>query len=546
MKYWYLKGGDIYGPLEAAEIIKDEEFAPYTLVCPEPYSADENYWKEALEYADDFGLNAEQEPKPQVNTQVNISGQNSPAPIPLEEVASKLSEVSPEDTIHTRSPITASLEDNLLADIPAKAVLGPEPKNPTADNLQKPSLVARIEEESIKDKITADKPKRAPRIFASSDRNIVPDAFDATLHQNWQNRHKEAAIKKSIETETAEEKEIREIFEDKKPLSGQVIVKEEDTFPFPPEQLPRQKSEPKEQPEDGIRLSDENLKLLETFTTKEQGGQLNETPALKKVQRPVATEQTVAKDETIDHSAKVNPNAKAIGLTPLENIRYGGGISPTTDGQIINSSSNNIKANPKSKNHLIMYLVFFMFLVVAAALFITFTKNDDGQEDYQNNLQNIEDTISMPNTDTQEVLGQPYQPKPVPQGIDEGIASPAAKAQNTMRPLLGQNTLATGSKENEAIAKIRAEEIVKNYQLSANRGTIGQYFAQLYNNSYQTRWTVTPLVNNLYGVDFAASKVRAEPIVYSFRVDVKEGKITAPLNNLTFALLSNSTSTRSF
>ena len=103
------------GPLEASEIVKDKDFNGQSLICPENESENEESWKYPADYAADFG-----------------KFPAAPAPAPARKPSSDqktaraeklIEEFSPEDTIHSRSPITAPLEDNLLEDLPSSALL---------------------------------------------------------------------------------------------------------------------------------------------------------------------------------------------------------------------------------------------------------------------------------------------------------------------------------------------------------------------------------------------------------------------------------------
>ena len=115
MRYWYLKGGDVLGPMEASEIVKDKDFNDQSLICPENESENEESWKYPAGYAADFG-----------KFKAPSAAPAAPKPASDEKTARAeklIEEISPEDTIHSRSPITAPLEDNLLDDLPSSALL---------------------------------------------------------------------------------------------------------------------------------------------------------------------------------------------------------------------------------------------------------------------------------------------------------------------------------------------------------------------------------------------------------------------------------------
>ena len=50
MKFLYLKGTDVFGPLKAEELIREVFFSDDLLVCPENNANDQNFWKPAKDY----------------------------------------------------------------------------------------------------------------------------------------------------------------------------------------------------------------------------------------------------------------------------------------------------------------------------------------------------------------------------------------------------------------------------------------------------------------------------------------------------------------
>ena len=88
----------------------------------------------------------------------------------------------------------------------------------------------------------------------------------------------------------------------------------------------------------------------------------------------------------------------------------------------------------------------------------------------------------------------------------------------------------------------KAIETVKNYQLSANRGTVESYFKRIYktqlgNGGYVETWSAEPLHKSIYIVKYRLTKTRTEPVVYVFQTDVSKGKVIGALNNVTLDLI---------
>ena len=86
-----------------------------------------------------------------------------------------------------------------------------------------------------------------------------------------------------------------------------------------------------------------------------------------------------------------------------------------------------------------------------------------------------------------------------------------------------------------------AKEIVQQYKLDANRGTISQYLAQRYRTKlaegYVGQWSAEPLHRDAYIVKYRLTKTRQEPIVYIFQVDTAKKQLTGALNNITLDLV---------
>lgn len=87
----------------------------------------------------------------------------------------------------------------------------------------------------------------------------------------------------------------------------------------------------------------------------------------------------------------------------------------------------------------------------------------------------------------------------------------------------------------------KAVEIVKNYKLAENKGTLSSYLNRLYKtqlaSGYSGQWSAEPLHKSIYIVKYRLTKTRTEPIVYVFQADVSKGKLTGALNNIALDLV---------
>ena len=153
MKYWYLKKGDVLGPMGPEEIAKDRDFNAQSLVCPENESANEASWQYAVDYVVDFGkflmqtaatVGAPAKPRPP-------AAPPKPARVYEDKKTAQavklIEEISPEDTIHSRSPLTAALEDNLLDDLPASSPF--RPAAPALKNIEEPVAPPKLQSGAI-------------------------------------------------------------------------------------------------------------------------------------------------------------------------------------------------------------------------------------------------------------------------------------------------------------------------------------------------------------------------------------------------------------
>ncbi len=90
MKYCLFDGGDVIGPFTAEQLLHRPGFGAHSLVCPEEYSDEEAYWKEARAYAA-FGFEA----KPAVPPEQALPKEEEfPSEKFLEEMNQAMTEIS--------------------------------------------------------------------------------------------------------------------------------------------------------------------------------------------------------------------------------------------------------------------------------------------------------------------------------------------------------------------------------------------------------------------------------------------------------------------
>ncbi len=587
MRYWYLKGGDVLGPLSAQEIANDSDFSAEALVCPEPNSGDETFWKTPSMYAEDFGPFIKEatviKAKPAAKD-IRIAPVVTPAkaevsipaaapvaasavkePVHTAEYAD-LAAVSPEETIHSQSPLNAALENNLLEDLPAKAVLAKD--EPKEEIKEEPKAEVKTAEVKKEEKKAEEKPHPADPLIAVIENQKPLQAFreeDFTLAAPAR-----AAVKPAQTTPKESDKEGT-IFRQKQEHAAPVVMKAAPVSP-----LQKTKITPAEPV---VERAAKTPLPVETFGAgsgvihiKEEG---EEIPVLKEELKDKSSVKeksffsSMAEEKPVHHTSEETdapfpfggemktaevselikeeqtgpflqvkeqkprkPSVKEIveeedPLIPASaGDRVAGGIMPTTNGKIISSSDGRLE-DKKPKNDVIYLLVISMVLFTGIALFMTFfgSKKEDKKTATPTNLTQTNHTESSPS--------------PVLQGIGEGIASPEVQSSAPVKTPDIANDKGAVVQHDAEEGKTKAQDIVKKYLLDENRGTIADFLSATYGGGYQMSWSASPLYADTYVVDFTASKVRAEPIVYLFRVDIKKGVVTGGLNGITMDLLAD-------
>jgi len=131
------------------------------------------------------------------------------------------------------------------------------------------------------------------------------------------------------------------------------------------------------------------------------------------------------------------------------------------------------------------------------------------------------------------VNSQPAQAA-IPAGQMGAIkAAPMVEEVPTTTTVLG--ALAANNLEEQA------KNVVRNYVLDKERGTIENYLKTRYTkelaSGYSSTWAAEPLHRQIYVVKYRLAKTRQEPIVYIFQVDPSKKKLTGALNNITLDLV---------
>lgn len=470
MKYWYLKGGDVLGPITAAEIMKDSDFSTDSLVCPENESNNQAAWRSPLDYPDFAGL---------------LSSDKNAAP------ASLIDELSPEDTIHARSPLNASLENNLLDDLPARAVLATAvaPKQAAPKPAQPSPAEPEFSDTELANVFTETRPE------PFSEAAFTPPPAPA------QPKPVEQKPQPAPQPQNPSPEPPPETFTQQ----SAVVLKSND---LPPAVQPC--------PQPGATGNNKAENSFFSSMEEEAPPADNDTYPLN------ANIQTQKYNEVASifsrHTLDPDDSAACIKVSPS-----GTGALPTTTGKIINAMPSPYDTQPPKKKDKIFLLMLIMFIVIAAALFILFKHN-------------MQPAAQPPAAQPQRIT-QEDEAAQAMQGIAEGIAAPNVRTPQAVKmPGLSQQagTIALNAPE-DATAKMMAQRMVREYLLDERRGTVEEFFKNTYGD-YKTFWTADHLHENTYVVEFSASKVRQEPIKYLFRIDIKNRQLVG-MNNITMDLI---------
>lgn len=166
----------------------------------------------------------------------------------------------------------------------------------------------------------------------------------------------------------------------------------------------------------------------------------------------------------------------------------------------------------QTRNNKIYLLLIVMFVLVVVALVLAFMGGSENEKAHA-----VAAPVPLTNTNI------PLREEPVrkPQSIAEIPPTTDTSAYVN-------NTQASATDKQRALAK------VKRFVLPSGK-TLEEYLNNKY-ASYQTNWVADILSGRNYYVHFNASKIRQEPMIYSFSIDLDKNEING-LNNLGIDLL---------
>ncbi len=150
MKYCLFDGGDVVGPFTAEQLLHRPGFGAHSLVCPEEYSDEEAYWKEARAY-EEFGF----EPKQQQPVVVLPEEEELPSDKFAEEMHQAMTEIS-SIKVEEKTPVQNPPH---AAESPVQKTEPAEPLPPSKPQ-EAPAQPAKVEPSSPEQKPTLSTPKK--------------------------------------------------------------------------------------------------------------------------------------------------------------------------------------------------------------------------------------------------------------------------------------------------------------------------------------------------------------------------------------------------
>ena len=432
-----------------------------------------------------------------------------------------------EETIHSLSPLNAPMDNNLLDEIPAKAVLSDDSTKEELCTGNKQPNKEQLSE-NIKAKpvvVTSAKPLNKQETKTN---NLTEEEAFAKALEETKTDLKRLDNQKSVKQVSdvlQENTESLDTFTVSEPIIQIAPNQQEDKNALPSSVLAAQENKKETETKPGEAL---NMLQMPVIMPADTLKEYNRTPL-------VAPQQNA--DDNFDFSnpdnifdAKDNddheeenqfshgfiqedlPKDNGI-LSVQEDLNNQFIAGPATTGKILNSDSLNPGERNK-RNDLLYLMVMFMGVLIIVAVLMMFNSENHQQQPTPAKNQ----PVLSQRTQTQEP-----EIHSVIQGIDEGIASP--------------QLLKSTPQEREALkTETYAENLVRKHQLKTGI-TLEEFFIKTYGKDFQARWASNKLYGDIYVVDFFASKVRSEPIRYMFRVNVHNDTIEG-MNNSTIDLLS--------
>ena len=540
------------GPFSAQELLKRPGFGSHSLVCPEEYSDEELYWKEAHDYTE-FGFAAQQEPQAKVESVPAVQTEKF-----LKEMDSVMDELSSFNV--SEKPLSAEpKKEDLSAPAPTPAATAEEKTTAPQKEVLKTerkisSLLLQASDEMKKTSDTAKtirlssasqpapqeqapaqaEPQETPMVSS-----VVRTISKVNPLEEYFNTMKSGDLGNILGIPDAKEnsdlslsRAMQDQFEKTDP--GLPTEPEEDPFDefiskVEPEQIEEELFDPTptqadKETEERLLRALPDLQAAAPLNIMGQGPSKIETP----VTQPPTYRETLEKTEpptlqdiVVPEQAD-DPNDKTVETIlegtlrvdtqrseipePIKDVPADD-AKPVQSAPVITTQTEEEPPQRLVKNKAPGKLKYVFLAMGAVVLLVGFVLNL------------INDTAPTP---TEEPA---VEQVPLPPGT--------LSAKEVIK-----NVQAAEEKKDPSE---RAKEIVQNHSLGAERGSVAQYLQKRYQNELQNGyvgvWSAEPLHRDVYVVKYRLAKTRKEPIVYIFQADTAKNKLTGALNNITLDLV---------
>jgi len=598
-KYCLFEGGDVVGPFSAQELLKRAGFGSHSLVCPDEYSDEEAYWKEASAY-EEFGF-APQEVSPEAKTEAAAAAQSEQF---LKEMDSVMSELS---SFHVGEKKPVLMDNN-------KTVTEPEDPSSTEKEEKKQEEIPLPQETDKKEEKTQTLTKTGGKTTTEKTSRKISALLLQASEEMKKNpepvaqKHVEAAVKpaptsqmpvlpQQPEEETPQEQTVPQAEPE---LPAESVVRTiskvnplEEYFntmrsgdlgnilgiPDPKENsdmsLARALQNQFEKTEPDIKSSTETEDPFDEFAPKAVPEEIDEN---------LFSEKTLVESDQETHARLMGSLPDLQKAAPLKVAGQGPSKleEPVTQPPEIDPEQDPENTEPPTLQEVIVPEQEddpndrTVKTILEGTLRVDTQRREipepikdvpaeeakepipaqapavsDGEEDF------LQDRVVKQKSEGKwkfvfMIFGALLLLLGVllnwlGGGDSEQTSSQNAAVQEEQQPA----TLKSSVSARDVIAAMQAQEtkdpvelakeLVQQYPLGNGQGTIENYLQQRYQkelqSGYAAFWSAEPLHKDVYVVKYRLAKTRKEPIVYIFQVDTAKKKLTGALNNITLDLV---------
>lgn len=487
MKYWFFDGNDVVGPFSTRELVANKGFSATSLICPEEFSDDGDHWQPASLFADVRTLLTQNAPEAPENAATFEEELNSllkeQSPLSFDETPTD----GPALEIPKKPSKPGPIEDyfNNIKEEDLGNILGIPDPNDNSDM----DLAHALEKQLAKTSST----RRKQREEALPEEPPAEDPKEATHH---------------IATAT-EVFGTPPLLEDEPPTlpplpSSTLPVIQSDKTPLSAQSAAVAKPEA-----DALQPTQQGeVEILHPASDTIPGTDFAHA-AQPESQVSPSTESAKEKDEpgiipdpALLRAEKIEVNSVRTRLKQTKEMK-----------DFLNETqTSHLKRQYKAQRKILVMLLAALAIMIALVCVLQFKKRPQKAAPATT-------LTAQASSYTQELLSD------TPAQISTPVTVPAP-------------TVAVSSDESQ---EQKALDIVQNYQLSGDRGTIAAYLNRIYQTQlaqgYTATWGVEPLYKNTYIVKYRLTKTRKEPIIYVFQANVATNKLTGALNNISLDLV---------